>query len=68
MFRLAGENPRRSKFLRIGQTEGVGCLRYVAKGVNPRMLSREFPKRKFSSKVIAYGYGVALKTGIVRRQ
>jgi uncharacterized protein (DUF362 family) len=67
-FRIAGENPRRSRCLNLAQREGLGTVRYTVRGLDPGFFEKQFPRKKTSSKLVSFAYTAALKTGLFRSE
>jgi uncharacterized protein (DUF362 family) len=65
--KIMGVNPKSVVHLRLAEKEGLGKTSFIAKGVDINYFRRRFPRRSFSEKVIALGYGVACKLGLDKR-
>ena len=63
-IRIAGENPRRIRYIGLAEKEGLGSASYVAKGLNPEVFEKEYPRRTLKSKFIAFAYNTGVKVGI----
>ena len=62
--RIAGENPRRIRYIGLAEKEGLGTASYVAKGLKPAMIGKEYPRRTSKNKFIAFAYNAGVKVGI----
>jgi uncharacterized protein (DUF362 family) len=65
-FRITGENPHKARSITLAQKEGLGSMHYDARGIDPKELARRFPKRTFTSKLIASAYNMAVRMGVVQ--
>jgi uncharacterized protein (DUF362 family) len=65
--KIMGINPKLVVHLRLAEKEGLGKTSFIAKGVDVDYFRRRFPRRGFSEKAIALGYGVACKLGLDKR-
>jgi len=63
-IQIAGENPRKIRYIGLAEKEGLGTARYVAKGLDTVKLGKEYPRRTFKSKFIAFAYNTGVKVGI----
>jgi uncharacterized protein (DUF362 family) len=66
--KLAGENPRKIRFISLAQKEGLGDLHYVTRGVRPALFEKSFRKKKTTDKIVASAYAFAMKTGIFKNE
>jgi uncharacterized protein (DUF362 family) len=63
--KIVGVNPKKVKHLVLAQHEGIGTMDFAPKGESLQIFSKKYPRRKTSTKVLLFGYKVALKTHLL---
>jgi uncharacterized protein (DUF362 family) len=66
--KIAGENPKRIKFIKLAQKEGLGSIRYNVNGLSPALFEKEYPRKEASNKLIASVYTSAIKVGLFKNE
>ncbi|MEM3697176.1 MAG: DUF362 domain-containing protein [Candidatus Bathyarchaeia archaeon] len=64
---ILGINPRSVTHIKLAEKEGLGSTSYIERGVNLDYFKRKYPRRKFSEKVLSFGYMAVCKLGLDKR-
>jgi uncharacterized protein (DUF362 family) len=65
--RIAGLNPNRLKYFKLGKHEGIGSMKYIAKGAPISRYKNMYPKMSKSKKAMLVAYRWALKLKLGKR-
>jgi len=60
-------NPKSVAHLKLAEREGLGKIKFTAKGADFDYFRRRFPQKSLSEGAIAFGYRVACKLGLDKR-
>ena len=63
-FRIAGENSGGIRYIDLAEKEGLGSSHYVSKGLDPATFEKQFPRKPFKNKFIAFVYNTGVKIGL----
>ena len=50
--------------LTLAEKEGLGSSHYVSKGLDPATFEKQFPRKPFKNKFIAFVYNTGVKIGL----
>jgi uncharacterized protein (DUF362 family) len=64
--RLVGIDSKRIRHVLLAEKEGLGTRSYISKGVDPSLFERLYPKKKTMTKILAFGYKTAIRTGLLK--
>lgn len=61
---IAGLNPKKIKYLRLAEKEGIGRISYIPRGVPINYFKSRYPRKDFKKKLMGKAYAVLLLTGL----
>jgi len=65
--KIAGENPRKIKYLQLAQKEGLGNTSYVPTGVPQSYFNQRYPRKNVKKKLMAQAYNLVKLLGLGQR-
>lgn len=65
--KMAGVNPKRIKYLRLAEKEGLGNMSFVSRGIPPSYFSRRYPRKDVTKKMMGKAYGLVIRLGLGKR-
>ncbi len=66
--KLAGVNPKSVSHIMLANKEGLGNISFTARGENPRVFEKRFPRRRLKDKILTSGYKFAVRTGLLNTE
>jgi uncharacterized protein (DUF362 family) len=64
--KLAGVNPKTVRHIVFAAREGLGNINYIVKGKSLETFVKEYPKKKKTTKLLAFAYKIATKSGLIK--
>ena len=64
---IAGLNPKKIKYLRLAEKEGIGRISYIPRGVPINYFKSRYPRKDFKKKLMGKAYAVLLLTGLGKK-
>ncbi len=64
---IAGVDPSKIRYLKLAEKEGLGRMACIVRGESPDYFRSRYPKRELQGKIMAKGYGLALRMGLSKR-
>jgi len=64
---IIGLNPMKIKHITLANKEGLGNIKYKAKGADPKIFLNKFPKKRFKDKFLSFAYYTSIKMGLGKR-
>jgi uncharacterized protein (DUF362 family) len=65
--RIAGLNPKRIKYFKLGEHEGIGRTKYILEGANLSKFKDLYPKRSFTRKLTGIAYRIVIRMKLGKR-
>jgi uncharacterized protein (DUF362 family) len=65
--KMAGVNPKRIKYLRLAEKEGLGNMSFVPRGISPSYFNRRYPRKDTTKKMMGKAYGLVTRLGLGKR-
>lgn len=65
--KMAGVNPKRIKYLRLAEKEGLGNMSFVPRGTPPSYFNRRYPRKGVTKKMMGKAYGLMTRLGLGKR-
>jgi uncharacterized protein (DUF362 family) len=66
--KLTGVNPKSVNHIMLANEEGLGDVSFTARGENPEVFAKQFPRRKLKDKILTSGYKFAVRTGLLKTE
>lgn len=63
--RIAGINPKSIRFLQMASMEGLGNVKFITKGINPKYFEDNYPRLKMKQKLLNTGYNFLIWSGLL---
>jgi uncharacterized protein (DUF362 family) len=64
---IAGINPKRIRYLRLAEKEGLGRFSYVPRGVPISYFKARYPRKDFKKKLMSKAYTLLILTGLNKK-
>ncbi len=64
---IAGLNPKKIKYLRLAEKEGLGKISYMPRGVSIDYFKSRYPRKDFKKKLMGKAYAALLLTGLGKK-
>ena len=63
--RILGVNPKRVKHIALASREGLGNISYIPKGIDPKIIAKQYPRKKPSNKLMLMAYDLVTRIGLI---
>jgi len=65
--KIAGLNPKKIKYLKLAEKEGLGNTTFIPKGEPLEYFKSRYPKKNLQTKLISKAYAIAVQTGLSKK-